>query len=156
MGAVDRMMRYGSRLAWFVGSLSTVNAVGFGDMRVSLPLVIVIIFIYLFQLFQYHPKASAFQSIIDKFQLTEEPLIESAFYADLTLRSILAVDQMKKGCSYCQSVGHLVTPGFCSDGSWPTMDYTRCSNFTGQPIVRDLNLKSVLTKTEVKSSDNKC
>ena len=43
MEAVDRMMRYGSRLAWFVGSLSTLNMAGFGDMRVSLPLVIVIV-----------------------------------------------------------------------------------------------------------------
>ena len=109
MGAVDRMMRYGSRLAWFVGSLSTVNTAGFGDMRVSLPLVIVIVifFIYLFQLFQYHPKPSAFQSIIEKFQLTEEPLIESAFYADLTFKSILAVDQMKKGWCH-QSVSQSV------------------------------------------------
>ena len=38
----------------------------------------------------------------------------------------------------------------CVDGSWPTMTYSKCSEFPGgQPVERSLDLMSALKESEV-------
>ena len=39
-----------------------------------------------------------------------------------------------------------------SEGSWPTLEYTKCSNFNGQPVIRVLDLKAALASSNVKST----
>ena len=55
-------------------------------------------------------------------------MIEAAFYSDLVARSVAAVESMK------------------NSGSWPNMEYTKCSDYTGDiPITRNIDLKTALS-----------
>ena len=65
--------------------------------------------------------------------MTEGPLIDAAFYVDLGARAVETVERMKRW------------------GAWPSMEYTTCGDYSGQPVLRSLNLLSGL-KVQVKCS----
>ena len=87
----DSMKMYGERYSWFVGTKSSAasfDASCCTDMKVMM----------------VHPKdpSGSQLRIMKGLGLTEEPLLESAFYADLAAKSLAAVTQMKKGkCCSC-------------------------------------------------------
>ena len=76
----------GERYSWFLGTKSTsvsFDATCCSDMRVLL----------------FNPIESS-KGVLRKmkgFGLSQEPLLETAFYADLTAKSLAAVTKMKKG-----------------------------------------------------------
>ena len=59
--------------------------------------------------------------------------MDAAFYVDLGARAVETVERMKRW------------------GAWPSMEYTRCRDYSGQPVLRSLNLLSGL-KVQVKCS----
>ena len=76
----------GERYSWYLGTKSTsasFDATCCSDMRVLL----------------FNPIESS-KGVLRKmkgFGLSQEPLLETAFYADLTAKSLAAVTKMKKG-----------------------------------------------------------
>ena len=90
----DSMKMYGERYSWFVGTKSSnasFDASCCTDMKVIM----------------FHPKdpSGSQLRIMKGLGLTEEPLLESAFYADLAAKSIAAVTQMKIGkCCSCKTI----------------------------------------------------
>ena len=76
--------------------------------------------------------------------ITATPGIEAAFYMDVSARSIDAVESMKK--YFFRSRVYVITIVFTlRSGSWPSMTYTKCSEFTSKkPTLRSLNLVSAI------------
>ena len=71
-------------------------------------------------------KIKSFQSKYT-YSLTATPEIDAGFYFDLFIKSLTAVHNMKSG------------------GSWPEMNYTKCSDYTSNvPIDRAIDLASSL------------
>ena len=48
--------------------------------------------------------------------------MEAAFYVDLGARAVETVERMKRW------------------GTWPSLEYTRCGDYSGQPVLRSLDL----------------
>ena len=73
------------------------------------------------------PEGSQYNDLKSSYGVVVTPGIEAAFYTDLVARAITAVESMK------------------SAGSWPSMEYTKCSDYSGDaPITRSVDLKSAL------------
>ena len=71
----------------------------------------------------------------DEYGVPSTPPIEVAFYVDLGIKAVLAVNKMM------------------SDGSWPSLDYTKCREKSDyNPIMRNLNLVAAM---QVKNQFNK-
>ena len=78
-----------------------------------------------------HPDANALS--VSSYGVTEGPLMDAAFYVELGARAVETVERMKRW------------------GAWPSMEYTTCGDYSGQPVLRSLNLLSGL-KVQVKCS----
>ena len=72
------------------------------------------------------PEAAAHLSGLASHGVTVGPLLDAAFYVDLGARAVETVERMKRW------------------GAWPSMEYTTCGDFSGQPVLRSLNLLSGL------------
>ena len=82
----DSLKMYGERYSWFVGTMNSDNsfsATCCADMKVIT--------------FQPTPPSSLELRIMKESGLHQEPLLESAFYADLAAKTFAAVTNMKKG-----------------------------------------------------------
>jgi ionotropic glutamate receptor len=117
----DSLKLYGERYSWFVGTKNSdysFDASCCSDMKVI----------------SFHPQLPSGSElrIMKGSGLYQEPMLESAFYADMAAKTLAAVAKMKK------------------DGSWPEMTYTKCSEFSGgEPIERSLDLMSALKASGV-------
>ena len=90
----NSLKMYGERYSWFVGTKSS-NASFDASCCTDMKVILV------------HPKdpSGSQLRIMKGLGLTEEPLLESAFYADLAVKSLAAVGQMKKGkCCNCEKI----------------------------------------------------
>ena len=72
------------------------------------------------------PEAAAHLSGLASHGVTVGPLLDAAFYVDLGARAVETVERMKRW------------------GAWPSMEYTTCGDYSGQPVLRSLNLLSGL------------
>ena len=82
----DSLKMYGERYSWFVGTKTSnysFNASCCADMKVLT--------------FHPQPPSSSELRIMKESGLHQEPLLESAFYADLAAKTLAAVANMKKG-----------------------------------------------------------
>ena len=84
--AADSLKMYGERYSWLVGTKDldySFDASCCGDMKVV----------------TFHPKKPSGPGLrtMKGFGLYTEPLLESAFYADLAAKTLSAVAKMKKG-----------------------------------------------------------
>ena len=80
---------YGERYSWFVGTMNSDNSISAtccSDMNVIT--------------FQPTPPSSSELRIMKESGLHQEPLLESAFYADLAAKTLAVVAKMKKGKSW--------------------------------------------------------
>ena len=68
------------------------------------------------------PEAEAPLSDLTSHGVTVGPLMEAAFYVDLGARAVETVERMKRW------------------GAWPSLEYTRCGDYSGQPVLRSLDL----------------
>ena len=107
-----------------------------------------------FQLIQFKPSDSPLQSLRTKYQLADSASIQSVFYAELVSQAVASVKQMKQG-DYSLAQLRVHNPEmFPPAGSWPTMEYTKCAAYTGEPILRTLNIKSKLGSDRLHMSSN--
>ena len=86
----NSLKMYGNRFSWFVGSMISdyeFDGSCCEDMRVVT--------------FQPQLPSGPQLGIMKGFGLHQEPLLESAFYADLTAKTLVAVGKMKKGDLIC-------------------------------------------------------
>lgn len=94
----ESMSLYGEQYSWYFGSKSTsasFDATCCSDMRV----------------FFFYPRevSSGELRTMKGFGLSEEPLLETSFYADLTAKSLAAVSKMKRGnCERLAGSTHLI------------------------------------------------
>ena len=69
------------------------------------------------------PEAEAtLSNNLASYGMTAGPLIDAAFYVDLGARAVETVERMKRW------------------GAWPSLEYTRCGDYSGQPVLRSLDL----------------
>ena len=73
------------------------------------------------------PNGGQYSSLLTTYGVTVKPGIEAAFYVDLGVRAISAVEDMK------------------ADGSWPAMTYKKCKDYASEtPAPRTLDLVSAM------------
>ena len=112
----------------------------------------------LLQLVHLEPNLASFQQGLETFDLRPEeslgPLVESAFYAELAARSVLAVENMKRGESESLSLSRHVILCLLSDNRWSFINHTKCADFKGEPLIRsaEMSLATALAETKVSSS----
>ena len=76
--------------------------------------------------FKPQPSSGA-SSLSSSYGISMTPTIDAAFYADLTLKSLDAVNTMK------------------SSGSWPSLSVSKCADYTSDaPTERSLDLVSAI------------